>query len=371
MEFRYFFKLMLRNWWVILIVVLIAVNFSLVNSYYLTTPLYDAVASLIVSPNVQDFERSSDLADSLANLDKRSIVATYAEVIDSRQVYDKTFEILEADSEQYQEYTNSVVVLPEANVINITVSGPNPEVAAVLANSIGQYSIDLINSSFPVYSISFVDRAEVPPDPTRPRPAQDALLAVLLGLVAGVGLVILQDQFSISMEGLSQRKQIDSVSSAFSRNYFEQSLREEIASKPESDLSLGFLYLNGIQDVYDSLPQVYVNRIMQYVFAILDHNLRGNDIVGRWSNLQFGVLLPNTPGGPAKQTLGKILEKLEQPLALETEGDFNINLDPRIGVAERQIGESFVTLLESAEDALEIARQSEDKIYYKQGPSPE
>ena len=369
MEFRYFFKLLLRNWWVILIVVLVAVNFSLVNSYYLTTPLYEAMASFIVSPNVQDFERGRDLADSLATLDKRSIVATYAEVMDSRQVYDRTFELLEADPKEYREYDLSAVVLPEANIINLSVEGPDPDVAAALANSIGQYSIDFINSSYPVYSINFVDQAASPADPAQPRPTQDAVLALLLGFVAAVGLVTLQDQFSISMEGLSNRRRIDSVSLAYSRSYFEQSLREEIASNPDSTLSLGFLYLNGIQDIYDSLPQVYVNRIMQKVNSTLNHNLRGNDVVGRWSKLQFGIILPTTSGFPAKNTLGKILDLLEQPLSLEPEGEFNINLDPRIGVAESHSGESFGNLIENTENALEIAMQSEEKIYFNETSS--
>ncbi len=371
MEFRYFFKLLYRNWWVIFVVTLIAISSSLINSYYFTTPTYEVTASFIVSPDVQDFERPSDLADSLGTLDKRSIVATYAEIIKSRQVYENTFQLLEADPIEYEDYINSVAVLPEANIIYLTVSGPNPNVAQVLANSIGQYSIDLINSSYPVYSIDFVDKAEGPEIPARPRPAQDALLATLLGMVAAVGLVVLQDQFSISMEGLSRRKMYDPVSSAFSKSYFEQSLQKEIASKSESDLSLGFLYLNGLRDIYDSLPQVYINQILKDVNAVLSRSLRGNDVVGRWSKLQFGILLPNTPGIPAKQTLRKILEKLEQPISLESEGEFNIDLDPRIGVAEHQIGESFGNLVKSAENALEIAMQTEDRIYFDGGPSPE
>ena len=362
MEIRFYLRMIQRGWWLILVSILVAVNVSLLNSYYLVTPMYEAEAKFIVSPKLSNFEREIDLVNSLGTLDKRSIVATYGEVINSRQVFLKTLDQLGVDPDAYVAYTTSIAVMPDANILQFTVQGPNPDTVAVMANSIGQYSINTIQDLYQVYDISFLDYAVPPVEPFKPKPLQDAALALLLGAVVGIGLAILRDQLSSSLDRLSQRRLIDGESMAYSRNVFDRRLRDEIASRPNSVLSLGLVDLSSLQDVIDSLPQTYVNQILRKVTSTLQYHLRGNDIVGRWSKLQFSVLLPTTPGQPATQTLGRIRELLSQPIALDSSGEAKVNLDPRIGVAARQKGESYGTLVSNAEHALEIARQSEEKI---------
>lgn len=372
MEIRYFFRMIQRGWWLIVISLLLAANLSLVNSFYFAKPQYESVARFIVSPNIEVFgDLGKDLANSLETLDKRSIVATYAEVIKSREIFENTINLLGGESADFVDYESIVVVLPEANIIQMTVRGPDPEVAAFLANSVGQYALEFINELYKVYSINFIDKAVVNETPYTPRPVPDFLISIVIGLTVGFGLVFLQDQLTSSLQGISIRRMKDAESTAFTRIYFERRLREEIASNPESDLSLGFLYLNGIQDIYDSLPQAYINQIMRKVNDTLQFQLRGNDIVGRWSTMHFSILLPTTPGMPAERTLARIRDILAQPFSLDSGSELNVELDPRIGVAARMGQESFGDLVDHAENALEIAMQSEKKInLYRSSSSP-
>ena len=99
MEMRFYMRIIRKGWWLILIAALAAVNFSLVYSYYLTKPTYEAVARFIVSPNIQNIE-SRDLVNSLEALDKRSIISTYAEVLNSREIITKTLNLLGMDQVQ-------------------------------------------------------------------------------------------------------------------------------------------------------------------------------------------------------------------------------------------------------------------------------
>ena len=363
MEFRYFIRTLQRGWWLVLISVIVAVNISLVYSYYFTTPLYKSTARFIVSPNLETFDQSKDLASSLATLDKRSIINTYGEVIKSRQVYESTLELLNKASDVFSEYEVSVVVLPETNILQLSVIGPHPKVTAILANSIGKRAIEYINDLYQVFDIDFIDQAVVSYEPVEPQPLQDPTLAMVIGAVIGVGLAIVRDQFASSLEGLSQRRMVDSKSSAYTRTHFERLLRQEIANQPNGVFALGFIYLNGIQDVYDSLPQTYINQIMREVTDTLNYQLRGNDIIGRWTKLKFSLLLPTTPGISAERTLARIRETLDQPLSLDTQGKMEVLLDPRIGVALAKSGELFVDLVDHAEQALELALQSEHKIH--------
>jgi diguanylate cyclase (GGDEF)-like protein len=368
MEMRYYLRIIQRGWWLILISALAAVNFSLIYSYYIATPAYESVARFIVSPNFQNVE-SRDLVNSLVALDKRSIISTYAEVLNSQQVVDSTLQMLNLNPTEFQAYTTSVTVLPDANIIRFSVQGPNPEVAALLANSIGQYAIDYISRLYQVYNVEFLDKALPSDIPVRPRPAQDAGVALLIGAVVGVGLAIFRDQLSTSLSSVGERRALDAESSALSRAAFERRVRQEIANQPDSVMSLGFIYLNGIQEYYDSLPQAYINQIMRKVTDTLRNQLRGHDVVGRWSKLQFGVLMPATDGSSARQRLKRISQMLNKEIFLDSEGDLNINLDPRIGVADRQGGESMPVLVEQAEKALELSLQSDEQVnLYKVRP---
>src|SRR5512144_2730110 len=107
MEMRFYLRIIKRGWWLILIAAMVAVNFSLIYSYYLTTPTYEAVARFIVSPNIQNIE-SRDLVNSLEALDKRSIISTYAEVLNSQEIITGTLNTLGVDPVQFTAYTTSV-----------------------------------------------------------------------------------------------------------------------------------------------------------------------------------------------------------------------------------------------------------------------
>ena len=169
MEMRFYLRIIRRGWWLILIAALVAVNLSLVYSYYLTRPTYEAAARFIVTPNLQNIA-SGDLINSLEALDKRSIISTYAEVLNSREVINGTMNLLGADPTQFANYTTFVTVLPDANIIRFSVRGPDPEVSAILASSIGQNAIDFIRNLYVIYNIEFLDQAVVPSEPIEPRP---------------------------------------------------------------------------------------------------------------------------------------------------------------------------------------------------------
>lgn len=369
MEIRFYLRVMQRGWWLILISVLVAANVSLAYSFYFVTPLYESVARFIVSPNLQTTMDSGDMINSLEALDNRSIIATYAEVLNSPQIRIDAMQVLSQDTSAFSGYIISATALPEANIIRYSVKGPDPEITTVLANGIGQYSIDYLNGLYINFDIQFLDKATPPEEPYQPRPVQDAILAALFGFVIGAGLAIFRDLISGTLDQLSKRNMIDYESLAFDRSYFERLIRQEISGQPDAVMTFGVIYLSGVQDYYDSLPQTYINRIMRKVTETLRYQLRGTDIIGRWSKLQFSILLPSTDGASAVRRFERIREVLEQPISLETDGKFDISLDARIGFADRQGGESLNVLISQAEKALEISMESDEKVnIYKVRP---
>lgn len=365
MELRFYFSMIKRGWWLIAISMLVALNASLIVSYFFTTPMYEVEARFIISPNVELFSREQDLVRSLETLDKRSIVSTYAEVINSAQVYKNTLELLQSDPNDLANYTRAVVVIPDANIIQFYVRGPDPQIAMTLANAVGQNAIGYINNLYQIYEISFIDHAVAPEKPFSPRPMQNAVLSLAIGAVIGIGLAILREQLSATIESLRQRRIIDNESSAFSREYFERTLRTEINKEPYQTLSVGLVALDGIEGFADYISQTFLNTILRNIVEILKDQLRGNDIVARYSKYSFVVLLPTTPGEAAYKTLNRIRKLIaQQPIDLG--GDQVVNIEPVVGIAS-SIDESDTVnkIIERAEQAKNDAMQLDDMIVFK------
>lgn len=187
-------KILRNNWWLILLTTLAAVTVSLVFSYQ-EKPVYSAKAAFLASPNVS-IDNSRDIVYTVESLDK--VMATYAEIFNSATVRQQALTDLAVDPALQSGYTSNAVVLPDATVLELTVTGPNSQVTADLANRIGQVSIDLTQTQYPIYDLTFLDIASVPVRPLSPTPLRSAGVAAALGLLVGLLLSLLREPLNLN-----------------------------------------------------------------------------------------------------------------------------------------------------------------------------
>lgn len=361
METRLYFEMLKRGWWVILLTALIAVSVSLGLSY-LATPQYQATASFIITPSAT-LTVGRDVVNSLDTLDRRSIVATYAEVMNSRRIVQNAAALVGLDEKALEDYESLAVVLPESSVLELDVSGPDPNKAAELANAIGTEAIAFSRGFNQVYDLNFLDTAVVPEEPFSPQPLRDAGLALLLGAAAGALLVILSEQIRIPLEAYRQRARIDSLTGVYNARYFRTVLDDEVARRPDDVLSIGIVELYGLHDLLETIPMSVAQRLLRTITDRLRKELRGNDIIGRWSETSFIVMLPATAGSAANRTFDRIYQSLAQAIPLEEYG-VTVNADPRIGGAVYSNDIKSMELVEQAESALEQARKDNTHPIY-------
>ncbi len=361
MELRLYLRMLRRSWWLILLTAIIATNVALLADY-LAVPMYQTSARFVVSPS-SDVISGRDAVSSLATLDKRSIVSTYAEFLNSWRIYQDTVTLLGLSPAMLRDYTHNAVVLPDANILELTVVGPDPELITTLANSIGQRAIGEIQDVYKVYDIRFLDPAVPPTKPFSPNPLRDASLAMVLGIVAGSALAILKEQILAPLDVYRRRRIFDSVSRAFTRRHFNHRVQEQIERSPDGLFSLGLLQLAGLEDLIDTLPQPIVQRVLRHVTDILRRELRGNDIIGRWNDIHFAIMLPSTPGQGAARTLRRVHQALSEPVELEPGGDV-LQLEPHIGIVVYYNGDTLQNLSQRLEASVERARRSQDSAAY-------
>ena len=73
-----------------------------------------------------------------------------------------------------------------------------------------------------------------------------------------------------------------------------------------------------MQGIHCLLPAC--SRIVKRVTNLLRKELRGNDIIGRWNEFGFQVMLPNTSALAATRIFERIHQSLSEPLDVSALG---------------------------------------------------
>lgn len=350
MEIKYYLRALSRGWWLIILTMLVALQVALVLDY-LAIPIYQASVRYAISPNVAQLSNSSDIIYSLDTLDDRSVVTTYAEFLNSDRIYRETLNNLNIDPKTLENYTRTTIVITDSNVLELTVEGDDPNTTAMLANSVGQHAIDEIKQLYSAYTITLLDPAVPSPTPVRPVPLRDAGLALVLGLFVGCGLAILRVQIQTSLDSLRQQSNREKVSQALNRPYLERVLSLELVRNPNAEVAFGLVQFTGLKDIVDNLPQNLLQDLMRTITHTFKNELRGNDLISRWDEVTYAVLLPSTPENAAKRTINRICTAISQPIHLKDYGE-TFHLQPIMSVTTSEANETAEKVIARAQAEL-------------------
>lgn len=185
-----------RRFWIVVLVVAVAVGIAVVLSYMVLPPIYQSDTSLIVNEK-QNLSQSSGGIDYSQIQTNRSLAITYAKIITSRTVLQDTITTLTLPKtvKQLMKMTN-VEVEGTTEIISVTVRDTDAARAALVANTIASSFISqlpaLVNR---VESVSIIDPAVPVADQVSPRPVLNMAVGLLAGLVSGVLFAFLVDYF--------------------------------------------------------------------------------------------------------------------------------------------------------------------------------
>lgn len=362
MEIKHYFGLLQRGWWLIMLTAMVGLSASLASAY-MAIPQYEASARFILSPSSTITSRN-DVIDSLNTLDRDSIAATYAEIINSNRVFVSACTLLGQDPEVIsEEYTIQAVVLPESSVLSLSVTGPDSQLVASLANAIGQETISFARSLNQIYDLNILDSAVTPEVPFSPEPIRDSVVGLVLGTAVGVILAVLSEQIRVPIEAYRNRLRMDNDTGVYNRSYFVRLVEENVKPSAENQLSIGIVELEGLTDFLGTLPTARIQDFLMKVTEILQRELRGNDIIGRWDDISFSLLLPTTAGPAASRTFHRLYQALSLPIELPSYG-ISVNLVPHIGGAVYSNAITSEELIEKAESSLEQAHHDDDNPVY-------
>lgn len=179
----------LRRWWWVTVLAAAATVAATLFFTSKLTPLYEARAMLVVGPSdkIDDLDEFARSASAL----NRSVIATYGKLPATRVVQARAKAQLNLTPEVALLYQHNTVIVPDTNILEVRVEGPDPKVCAAMANAIAQHARDYQREFYDIFALRILDPATPPSIPVWPDTPRALGMGGVIGLLLGLGLSFL------------------------------------------------------------------------------------------------------------------------------------------------------------------------------------
>jgi capsular polysaccharide biosynthesis protein len=354
MIFQQFLKAIAKGWKVILVITLLALAISLYISIT-TTPVYRSQATFIIAPN-RNLASSRDIVSAFTALDTLKIFSTYTDILISDKVYAEAIKSGELADINLANYSRKTEMNPQSIILVLSVQGPDPKTAALLANEIGKYGIQFINAYYSVFEIDFLDQAVPPLVPFIPQTIRDAVIFAGIGFLLGLIIVVIREFSRTPVGFFIRRLMFDNESSSFSKRYLEKLLLNMKSKGNSWPITFILIKLKGLEDIFRILPGYSRKKIMTETVRRLKEQLKGNDLVGRWDELTIAVIMAKTPKNVVGMIENRLAQSLQSPISYGVEDEDQVDPAPM----------AVSTVIENDHDLDTFIAKSEKALHNKE-----
>jgi len=353
MELRVFLRALVRRWWLVVPVFLIAFGSSLVFTVA-QRPIYASSSTLLVAPS-GGFD---DVLSAVATLSRQPEIAeTYAQIANSRTVRRAAIDALSLDAGQQQLVQLESNLIPGANVLELTVRSPDPELARTYNDAVAEALVDYTSSVSQTFELQVLDNANPTTTPVSPNVPVSVALGLGVASVLAVGLGISAELIQPGRRVRANLEMLDRESIAYSEPFFMLRLRQEMsrAGRSGSQLVVALINMNHGGVLGDVSPRAR-REALRRLAGMLESHLRIEDINARIGPDLFALLLPDTTEREAVGTIEAIRRRIAVPtVGVEDHGQ-QIHVQPAAGLVEfRGEATRAEELLEQARSALRDA----------------
>jgi capsular polysaccharide biosynthesis protein len=187
---RELFYTLRKRIWLIISIAVVATLASGIISFYVLTPIYSSSTQLLVNQEKSD-QPMYNVGEIQTNL---QLINTYNVIIKSPAILDLVAKDLDMDVTS-EELNEKITVGSEkdSQVLSISVQDADPQMATDIANTTAKVFQNEIVKIMNVDNVSILAQAKTKenPSPIKPRPLLNIAIALVVGLMAGVGLTFL------------------------------------------------------------------------------------------------------------------------------------------------------------------------------------
>lgn len=181
-------RYVLSKFYIVILVLIAVVSLGEIYSVYFKTPMYNSTTKLVLTSEQTSNNSITTNDVTLSN----NLVKTYSEIIKSRNVLNKAIDSLKLGMTVEQLASKiSVSSVTSTQIINVTVSDKDSELAQRIANEVAKQFKTEIVTLYKIDNVQIVDKATAATVPYNINVAKQLLGYSAAGLAAGLGLVLL------------------------------------------------------------------------------------------------------------------------------------------------------------------------------------
>lgn len=177
----------------IILITLMFVAIGIGYSYFFVKPEYTSTTSLVLAQSSSSGQ-TGDGAISATDLTMNSkLVSTYSELIKRKAILGQVCENLNIPDSNIQELRGKIKVNSAKNteIIEISVTNKDPNIAAAIANEIAKVFGEKIVEIYNISNVYLLDRAEANAVPSNINHMKDVVIFAFIGLVIAAVYVLI------------------------------------------------------------------------------------------------------------------------------------------------------------------------------------
>ena len=193
------FSYFISKIWIVVIAFLLLVIVSVVNCKFIKVPEYNSTTTIVLTINSE-----SDISNSISQNDitiNQKLVATYRQIIKSRRVLDQVINNLGLDIDA-DNLSKKISVTNETDteLLKITVSNVDPELAKDIADEIAKVFSDEIVEIYNIQNVSIIDKGLVAEAPYNIKLFKNMIIFGMLGIMLGLGIIFVMFYFDTTIK---------------------------------------------------------------------------------------------------------------------------------------------------------------------------
>ncbi|HAT4281571.1 TPA: capsular biosynthesis protein [Clostridium perfringens] len=182
-----------KRWKLIALITIAATLVSAILSFFVIKPQYEAKTKLFIGK--QETSQNAANYDNNDIMMYQKLMKTYAELAKTSDLVTKAVKNAKLDYNQNQikEILNNLNVTPSADtqILDLSFKGKNPKEVLKVTKAITDEFISESKELIPNGNIQIIQKPQLPEHPVSPNKKLNILIAFVLGLMVGVGIVLL------------------------------------------------------------------------------------------------------------------------------------------------------------------------------------
>lgn len=205
-------KLFWENKVQIILIILIFIVLGITYTMGVVEPMYTSSTTLLLATEQNATSTSgSSITTSELTLNSK-LVSTYSELVKSKKVLSQVISNLNIDlSEDSLKKNVSVKAVSDTEMIKISVTNKDPEVAEKLANEIAKVFTEQVKEYFKINNVHVVDVAEKEENPSNINHTKDVVIFATIGAVISIIYVLLANVLDTTVKSAEEIEKLYSL----------------------------------------------------------------------------------------------------------------------------------------------------------------